>query len=129
MARPDLDLELLPERYAVCRLGPEDALPAWATARALSSITRTRDELSIVCRETDVPVDVTAARGFRALKLVGPFDFSLVGILVSVAAPLADAGISLFAVSTYDTDYVLVREEKLGEALETLGLAGHRVAT
>lgn len=120
-------LELLPGRFALCRLAADAAVPAWAAAAAFSSVTRTRDELSIVCEEGGVPEEVKHERGWRCLKLVGPFDLGLVGVLVSVLQPLAGAGVSIFALSTFDTDYVLVRGGQLSEAIAALRRAGHAV--
>lgn len=121
-----LDLSILPETFAICRLEPAQALPEWAAAGALRSATRTPDELSIVCRDDAVPPGVSANRGWRAIVVAGTLDFKLTGILVSLAAPLADAGIPIFALSTHDTDYVLVKEETIGRAVEALVAAGHR---
>ena len=118
---PRLTLTLLPDRLAVCRLAPDAALPPWLDwSGGLISLTRTSDELSIVCAEERVPDTVQAERGWRALKVLGPLDFALTGILAGLAAPLAEAGISLFALSTYDTDYVLVRAADLERALAVL---------
>lgn len=89
------------------------------------SLTRTPDELSIVCPELFVPADAVCERGWRALGLEGPLGFSLVGVLATITAPLAEAGVSVFAISTYDTDYVLVREDALESAISTLRWAGH----
>jgi hypothetical protein len=124
-----LTLTVLPDRLAVCRLDAGDPIPAWAARGPLVSITRTREELSLTCPESDVPEGVRAERGFVPLKLEGPFDFALTGILVSVASPLAEARISLFAISTFDTDYVLVKGERLGDAVVALRAAGHEVKT
>jgi hypothetical protein len=88
-------------------------------------VTRTPDELSVVADEAAVPAGVRAERGWRALQVAGPLDFNLTGILASLAYPLARAGISLFAVSTFDTDYVLIKEDKLHDALAALQAAGH----
>lgn len=122
-----LTLTTLSERLAVCRLDPSSKIPSWATIAALFSVTRTTDELSIVCPEESVPADVKCERGWRVLKLEGPFEFSMVGVLSSVAAPLADAGVSIFAVSTYDTDYVLVKETLFELAATALRDLGHEV--
>jgi uncharacterized protein len=122
-----LTLILLPDRFAVCRLSGQDPVPAWAWTGSLCSITRSAEELSIVCAQEAVPDAVTAERDWRALKVLGPLDFSLVGILARLTAPLAAAGISLFAISTYDTDYLLVKEERLAEAVAALQQAGFRV--
>jgi hypothetical protein len=89
------------------------------------SVTRTAEELSIVCPSDAVPDSVRTERDFRALKIEGPFDFSLTGILLAVIGPLADAGISIFAVSTYDTDYVLVKKKDLKHAVSVLSASGH----
>jgi uncharacterized protein len=121
-----LSLSILPETYAVARLEPTAPAPGWAAGGAFTSVTRTADELSIVCREDSVPGDVASSRGWRALKVAGPLDFGLSGILSSLASPLAAAGVSIFAVSTHDTDYVLVRDESLGRAVQALTEAGHR---
>ena len=113
--------------FAVCRLPPDAPIPAWAGAGAFSSITRTVDELSIVCPAAAVPAGIRAERGWRLLKVAGPLDFGAVGVLASITAPLAAAGISLLAIGTFDTDYVLVRAARFDDALRTLAAAGHRV--
>lgn len=122
-----LNLSVLSTRLAVCRLKPETKIPAWATGSDLFSVTRTPDELSVVCPEDRIPRGISLEGGWRALKIEGPLDFSLVGVLSSVAAPLAAAGVSIFAVSTFDTDYVLVREEQLRSATAALRERGHEV--
>jgi hypothetical protein len=122
-----LDLRLLSERYAVCRLPAQAALPGWAATGAFRSVTWTPDELSLVCEESTVPSDVTAERGWRALMVEGPLDFGLTGILLQLAEPLALAEISIFAVSTFDTDYVLVKEAFLEAAVRVLADVGHTV--
>jgi hypothetical protein len=124
---PPLSLRVLPDALAVCRLSPSDPVPAWALASPFSSATRTEKELSIVCREALVPEDVRAERGWRAFELEGAFDFSLTGVLASLLEPLARAGVSIVAISTYDTDYVLVRAETLSRAVAALRGAAHRV--
>lgn len=123
-----LTLALLPSRFAICRLAPGDTLPAWATAGPFFSVTRTPDELSVVCAETSVPTGVLCEKGWRILKVNGLLDFSLTGVLASLAAPLARAGISIFVISTHDTDYLLVKQNKLEEAIETLTSAGHTIS-
>ncbi|MBS1854339.1 MAG: ACT domain-containing protein [Acidobacteria bacterium] len=122
-----LTLHLLEERLAICRLPPSAAIPPWAAGGAFLSITRTADELSVVCAESAAPGDARCERGWRALKVEGPLDFALTGILASIAVPLADARVGIFAVSTFDTDYVLVKEDSLAEALRALTAAGHTV--
>lgn len=127
MANIVLTLTVLPEKLAVCRLEAGEEIPAWALTSRYSSITRTRDELSIICEEQYVPQGVKCERDWRALRLEGPFDFNLVGVLASVLDPLAYAAISILAVGTYDTDYVLVREGHLERAVAVLLTAGHAV--
>ena len=122
------NLTLLPGTLMICRMGPEAAVPDWAHHGALQSITRTSDELSIVCAEAQVTDDVKAERGWRSFKVEGPLDLSLTGILASLAGPLAGARINIFAVSTFDTDYVLIKEEMVRKAAEVLIRSGHRVS-
>jgi enamine deaminase RidA (YjgF/YER057c/UK114 family) len=117
-----MDLTVLPEALAICRLRPAERIPSWALElhESFSSITRTQAELSIVCPEAAVPPDVQVEPGWRALVVPGPIAFEQTGVLASIAGPLAAAGISIFAVSTYDTDYVLVRAEDVERALDAL---------
>ncbi|MGA9191833.1 MAG: ACT domain-containing protein [Anaerolineales bacterium] len=122
-----MNLTLLPDRLAVCRLEPNVPYPGWLPQAGLLSVTRTTDELSVVCLESAVPAGVTMSGGWRALQVEGPLDFSLVGVLAEFSGALAEAGVSIFAVSTYDTDYVLVREDQLSEARHALAGAGHAV--
>jgi hypothetical protein len=120
-----LTLTLLPGLYAVARLDPETPLPAWADAPGdFSSISRTRDELSIVAPELRVGADVPAERGFAAFRVEGPLPFDAVGILASIAVPIAEAGVSILAVGTFDTDYVLVKERHLPRVREALVARG-----
>jgi uncharacterized protein len=121
-----LTLSVLPEILAICRLDRDTAIPAWATGDFVS-ITRTNDELSIVCDERAVPSGVKADRGWRALKIEGPLDLSLTGVLASIAVPLAEARINIFAISTFDTDYVLVKADRVIEAIGELRSAGHPI--
>lgn len=123
----DIPLVVLPDRLAVCRLAAETPFPDWARPGDLLALIRTRDELSVVCSERFVPPEVNAERGWRALQVQGPLDFSLVGVLAGIAEPLAKAGVSIFALSTYETDYVLVKESTLERALEALHQAGFLV--
>lgn len=119
-------LQVEPGQLAVCRLPADAELPAWARG-AFLSLTRTRDELSIVCDAAGVPAEQTAQGPFRALRVVGTLDFALTGILAGLTAPLAAAGVPVFAISTYDTDYLLVRTERLGDAITALRSAGYEV--
>ena len=122
-----LRISVLDERLAVCRLDPLAELPPWATAAAFYSVTRTPDELSVVCPEEIVPDGVTREGGWRALRLEGTFDFEQVGVLASVAGPLAEARVSIFVLSTFDTDYVLVKEPQLDAVVAALRDHGHEV--
>lgn len=127
MVKPGFNLAVLPGRFAVCRFDPQAALPEWALGADFFSITRTTDELSIVCSETLVPESAQCEAGWAGLKVEGPLDFSLTGVLASLAQPLAEAGLSIFAVSTYDTDYLLVRVVDLERAVDALAVSGHAV--
>ena len=129
MNKPDLTLDLLSDELAVCRLPVDAAVPNWAWSGELTSITSTDDELSVVCTAEPVPDDVQHTAGWRAFKVRGPLDFGLVGILAGLSQTLADAGVSIFAISTYDTDYILVRDTQLNAAVEALKGAGFQVHT
>jgi hypothetical protein len=122
-----LQLLILDERLAVCRLDHATGIPPWANIGGFLSITRTSEELSVVCQESVVPEDVKVVKGWRALRVVGTFEFSEVGILASLTTPLAEAGIGLFALSTFDTDYLLVQEGDLSRAIKALTAYGHVV--
>jgi uncharacterized protein len=111
--------------YAIIRLAPNTPVPAWATRGEFTSITRTPDEVSIVCPAENIPNDVTPGPRWICLKLEGPFPFSQTGVLLSFIAPLSNNGIPIFAISTYDTDYVLIQEEFVGVAPQVLDEAGH----
>jgi len=122
-----LSLTVLPDRLAICRLPPGSAVPAPPAEGGLWSVTRTADELSVVLPEAARPAEGLAETGWCALRVDGTLDFALTGVLASLAAPLAAAGVSLFAVSTFDTDYLLVRAKDLDTARAALATAGHTV--
>jgi len=124
-----MNLTVLPDALAICRLESHAPFPSWLPRVGLLSLTRTPDELSVVCAEAAVPDDITCERGWRAFQVEGPLDFSLVGILASLSEAMAEAGVSIFAMSTYDTDYVLVRQEQLATARQALIAAGHTVVS
>ncbi len=124
---PRLSLKVLPYSLAVCRLASEDALPDWAAKSRFLSITRTETELSIVCEAAGVPAGVRRESDWRALEVIGPLAFSLTGVLSSLLLPLAQAGMSIFAISTFDTDYVLVKNSRLDEAVDVLRSNGHTI--
>jgi hypothetical protein len=115
-----LNLSVLPDLYAISRLPVDAALPDWAQRGEFISLTRTTDELSVVCPQKNVPPGVKCERNWRCLKVAGPLDFALTGVLASLASALAEADISLFALSTFDTDYLLVKADKLTPAIAAL---------
>jgi|GraSoiStandDraft_16_1057320.scaffolds.fasta_scaffold94441_5 hypothetical protein len=124
-----LSLTLLPDALAICRLDAAAQLPAWATDAAWWSITRTPHELSVVCAEACVPEGVVASRGWIALRFAGPLPLDQTGILASVTTPLAAARVSVLALATYDTDYVLVPAAQRAAAIDALERAGHSVGS
>lgn len=113
-------------RLAVCRLAPDAAAPDWPRG-TFTSITRTPDELSIVCDESAVPEGVQAAPGWRLLSIEGPIPFEMTGVASALIAPLAAAGVSVFLIATFDTDYLLLRYETFEQSLQILRSAGHEV--
>jgi len=125
MNRPVHHLTLLPNLFAICRLDAASAIPTWATAGRFFSITRTGEELSIVCLQADVPEGIRCERDWRCLAVAGPLPFTMVGVLHSLVQPLAEAGISVFALSTFDTDYLLVKAVDLARAIDALRQHGH----
>lgn len=122
-----LTLVALRGTFAVSKLPAGIPTPAWATPGPLTSVTRTQGELSIVCAAEDVPADVCSERGWRCLRVAGQPDFSMVGILASLLAPLAEAGIAVFVISTFDTDYLLVKADDFERCAQALDAAGHQV--
>jgi uncharacterized protein len=123
-----MDLAVEDGLLAICRLPPGTPTPGWAArAQRFLTISRTVEELSITADAEVVPPEAHCARGYRAFRVQGALAFDLVGVLVSIAAPLAEAGISIFNISTYDTDYILVKTADLARAVAALERAGHRV--
>ncbi|HEV7961589.1 MAG TPA: ACT domain-containing protein [Actinoplanes sp.] len=126
------DLDLLPEEYAVCRLPAGTPLPASLSSgpddKSVISVTWAPEELSIICPADRVPPDATVETPWRCLRVVGPLDLALTGVLASLIGPLAEARVNIVTFSTYDTDYVLVPTVRLAEAVATLSGAGHRIA-
>lgn len=127
MAEIRLTMKMLPECYSVCRLDSGSKIPQWASDGDFFSLTRTQDELSIVCPGKVIPDDVKAEKDWRILKVLGPLDFSLTGILAAISSVLAASQISMFAISTYDTDYVLVKEKDIDRAIDDLRNAGYEI--
>ncbi|HET6836655.1 MAG TPA: ACT domain-containing protein, partial [Gemmatimonadales bacterium] len=122
-------LSVLPDRYAVCRLSRRDRVPSWATtsSRGISSITRTADELSIIALDSVAPRNIRCERNWRVIKVRGPLPFDLIGVISGISGALADAGISIFAFSTFDTDYVMVKEGHLDAAVNALHRAQYPI--
>lgn len=128
MKPPALPLVLLRTPLAICRLAYDAPVPDWtAGATSFLTISRTKDELSIVADEASVPANVPGERGYRALKVVGPLPLNLIGILAAIASPLAEAKLAIFAISTFETDYVLVKGKDLDAAVIALTGAGHQI--
>ena len=113
--------------YAIVRFAPDAVVPDWANKGEFISISRSADELSIVCPAASLPPDVNTQHHWQCFKLEGPFPFSMTGVLLSFIEPLSSRGIPIFAISTYDTDYVLIQEEFMGAALGILDEAGHEL--
>ncbi len=122
-----LSLSLLPHKYAVCQFHPDKHIPYWALLGDFVSLTRTPEELSIVCQQDNVPDDIEAERGWCCVQVQGAFDFSIAGVHASLAIPLAQADISVLAIATYATDYLLIKEEDVERALLVLEQAGHSI--
>jgi hypothetical protein len=125
--RRKLKFRQLPGDYAIVRLAHGAPIPDWAARGDFTSITRTADELSIVCPTANLPADVHSPHRWICLKLEGPFPFSQTGVLLSFIEPLSRNEIPIFAISTYETDYVLIQEEFAGAALQLLQAAGHEL--
>ena len=124
-----LTLELLPDTLAICRLAPDTPIPPWATAPGpFLTISRTPEELSITLAQQAVPAGIRCERDYRAIRVRDTLPPNLIGILLSIAKPLAEAGLAIFAISTFDTDYVLVKLQDVPAALNALRAAGHQVS-
>lgn len=121
MLEKKLNMKLLKEKYGVCRLDKNEVIPNWGLDGELYSITKTEDELSIVCLQDNIPENIQCEKNWRILKIEGPLDFSLVGILAEISNLMAKNSISIFAISTYDTDYILVKEKDIEKAVMVLG--------
>jgi hypothetical protein len=127
MQKQTQTLILMSDQFAICRLDAQSSLPEWADQGSFFSITRTEEELSIVCPESQVPSDIQHESDWRCFKVEGPLDFSLVGVMASLTAPLAEADISAFVISTFDTDYVMVKDNVLADAIQAWRQNGHIV--
>ena len=127
MKENQLTLVALPGAYGICRLAPDEPLPAWGVQGEFFSVTRTDFELSIVCAEADVPAAVLCERGWRLFNIDAVMDFSLVGIVAGISAAIAGANVGIFVLSTYNTDYILVRQPDFSAAAAALRTAGYKV--
>lgn len=120
MSDKKLVMKLFKEKFGVCRLEIEALIPEWAQASQFYSITKTSDELSVVCSQDNIPDGIKCEKDWRILKIEGILDFSLIGILASISGILATNNISIFAISTYNTDYILVKEKDINNAVKVL---------
>jgi hypothetical protein len=127
MTKKHFKMTLLASRMAICRLEPDGDLPAWATCGPFCAAIRTDEELSIVCKEEAVPGVVLCNRGWRCLKIEGPLDLAETGVLDALTHPLAEAKITVFALATFNTDYLLVKEKDLDRAIRVLSQEGHEI--
>jgi hypothetical protein len=127
--RSHLPLEVLADTLAVCRLPADAPVPFWAAGPSrFLTISRTSEELSITSVQGSVPPELRCERDYRAFRVKGPLPLNLIGVLAAIADPLADAGLSIFAISTFDTDYVLVKAHDLEPAIAALERAGHHIS-
>lgn len=127
VAKRNFELSLLAETFTICHLAADAAVPEWATQGQFFSVTRTSEELSVIAESALVPERLRTKVSWRVIKVHGPFDFSEVGVLAALLQPLAAAGVSVFAVSTFDTDYLLVQCSQLREGVTALRNAAHTV--
>lgn len=127
MLENKLIMRLLKGNFAVCRLDNTETIPSWSKNGEFFSITKTSEELSIVCAEENIPNDIKCEKHWRVIKIEGPLDFSLIGILASISTTLAQKGISIFAISTYDTDYILVKSKDIDNTISALLSEGHEI--
>jgi hypothetical protein len=124
---PRIVLHLLAGEFAVCRLAPEEPVPAWAGSGVYSGAIRAPGELTVVCPADQVPADVRHEGGWRILRFEGPFSFTDTGVLSAALAPLAAVGIPILAQSTFDTDFLFIKSADLMRAIEALAGAGHAI--
>ncbi|QEE14670.1 ACT domain-containing protein [Promethearchaeum syntrophicum] len=123
-----LDLVILKKKFAICQLSPKDSIPDPSNLGDFWSITKTDDEISLIVPENKIPhVNCKTEKSWRAIKIIGPLYFSLTGIIATLSTALAKAGISIFAFSTYNTDYVLVKEKNVEQSIEVLEKSGHKI--
>jgi hypothetical protein len=126
--RRQLQLSLLKDLYGICKFPSDSSIPEWALDESLCSITRSKKELTVVCPQGIIPANTEYDSDWRCFRIDGSFDFNQIGVISSLAEPLAEAGVSIFVISTYDTDYILVKEEKVEQAVNVLTDNGHLVS-
>lgn len=125
MKENKLTMKLLKEKYGVCRFDNSVSIPSWAFEGEFYSISKTEDELSIVCLQENIAEGIKSEKDWRVFKVEGPLDFFLVGILSKISGLMAEEGISIFAISTYDTDYILIKEKDISKAIEKFVKQGY----
>jgi hypothetical protein len=123
-----MELALLPDSLAICRLAPDAPIPQWALAGEFFAVCRSDEELSVVCSDGHPPTEIEADSGWRALKVQGPLPLTEIGVIAALSAPLAKAGIPVFVISTFNTDYLLIKEANLSGAVRVLS-SDHTVHT
>ncbi|GGD20177.1 ACT domain-containing protein [Nocardioides daphniae] len=128
MTEQTYTLEQYPEQLAVVRFGPGAAIPPWAESSSIFSVTATATETSVVCAARNVPTKARHERSFTAFAVKGPLDFGMTGVLVALLTPMAEAEISVFTLSTFDTDWILVPKQHAEKAAEEWRRRGHTVA-
>jgi hypothetical protein len=122
-----LSLSILDETFAICSLDKSSLIPEWVTSSDFYSVTKTYDELSIVCPQHKIPAGIKFNKGWKCFKVQGPLDIDIVGILASLSMPLASAGVSIFVFSSYDTDHIMVKAYDMEKAIEVLRKEGYTV--
>jgi hypothetical protein len=127
MAVEKLTLIVQHDLYGVCRLSPSDPIPDWSLQGEFFSVSRTAEEISIVCTEMQIPSTVQCERGWRMFRIAGMLDFALIGIVAGISAALASAQLGIFVLSTYNTDYILVKQADFSAAVSALQAAGYEV--
>jgi hypothetical protein len=120
MKIPNISMRLLSDVYGVCRMDKNDPIPEWIEDSRFYSVTKTMEELSVVCPQNRIPDHIKCEKGWRILKVEGTLEFSLIGILSFISTVLANNGISIFAISTYDTDYILIKEKDTDKVISVL---------
>ena len=122
-----LNISLLPDNYSIYRFKSESEVPGWVYSSDFYSITKTKDEISVVASQDDVAAGIISNPDWRVLKIAGPLEFSLIGIIADVSTTLKDKKIPIFIISTYDTDYILIKQKDLSSGMKALKEKGHKI--